>query len=475
MYPQLPAGSSATPPRTPVTYSRHSASARTPHNLGAAIHNINNEARGEAAFDRISRDTRGTPSSSAKSRAVARAVTKAVNRPSMNGAQSRPGALKTPSVQSRKGKEKSDVAQGPETDNFIDHEENDIAEAIARSLGKIVADSNATSLLSPIPREQYDSDLAKAKIMSLFSNEEPVNHTAGGHSYKHIGSGSASGSTAPHTALRSLLDIMDDSAKAVEEVDPGKLATVGQELASVIRGWHNTVTRVVFSIEAAEHKRIQDVQAQLDYDRVVEDKHKKEMDALKRQVGAQMLRMQQDHHRALKQQEQAYKNLLAKQPGAEPTQPRTVNSPSPHLQDKVNCLANEIAMVKSENKTKVAKMQASHANQVHVLHQKIDRLADANALLRIQEKSKKEKTQEIERMKEANEDLLKQIKDLTGENGRLKLRVPPVPAFQFTAGGRGFPQPTAGGRGLSLSTRSDPGCSSREGSDGWSRKRARYS
>ncbi|CAI9627426.1 hypothetical protein GT037_004433 [Alternaria burnsii] len=442
MYPQLPAGPSGVPPRPPVTYSRHSNSARTPHQLGATIQDVDNEARGEAAFDRISRGTRGTHSDGAKFRAAARATIKAVKRPHANGSQSRQGMLKKPSVRPGKGKEKSDAPDSSGTHSSINNEEDDIVEA---------------------------------KVMSLFSNEKTINHAAQGHSYKYIGNGSTSSSTAPHTALYSLLDIMPDSAKAVEEVDPEKLATAGPELAHIIRGWHSILTRVIFATEAAEHKRIQDVQNQLDYDRVVEDKHKKEMDTFRRQVRAKMLQMQQDHQQELKEQKRAYENLLVKQvaklstpteqdrkPTTEPAQPRTVKSPSPHLQDKVDCLTNEIATLKSENETKVSKMQASHADQVLILHQKIERLADANAFLRVQE-NPKHKMQEMERMKQTNEELLQQIKDIAGENARLRQRVPPVPAFRFTAGGRGFPE----------SVQSDPGPSSQEGSENWSRKRAR--
>jgi hypothetical protein len=383
--------------------------------------------------------------------------------------------LKKPSVRPGKGKEKSDAPDSSETHSSIKDEEDDIAEAVARSLGEHVGDPDVTTLLSPLLGERDDSDIAEAKIMSLFSNEKPVNHAAQGHSYKYIGNSSTSSSTAPHTALYSLLDIMEDSAKAVEEVDPEKLATAGPELAHNIRGWHSVLTRVIFATEAAEHKRIQDVQNQLDYDWVVEDKHKKQMDTFRRQVGAKILQMQQDHHQELKEQKQAYENLLVQQvaklstptaqdrkPSTEPAQPRTVKSPSPHLQHKVDRLTNEIATLKSENETKVSKMQASHADQVLVLHQKIERLADANAFLRVQE-NPKDKMQEMERMKQTNEELLQQIKDITGENARLRQRVPPVPAFQFTAGGRGFPE----------SVQSDPGPSSQEGSENWSRKRAR--
>ncbi|RYN65422.1 hypothetical protein AA0117_g2046 [Alternaria alternata] len=458
MYPQLPAGPSGVPPRPPVTYSHYSNSARTPHQLGATIHDVDNEARGEAAFDRISRGTRGTHSDGAKFRAAARATIKAVNRPHANGSQSRQGMLKKPSVRPGKGKEKSDAPDSSETHSSIKDEEDDIAEAVARSLGEHVGDPNVTTLLSPLLGERDDSDIAEAKIMSLFSNEKPVNHAAQGHSYKYIGNSYTSSSTAPHTALYSLLDTMKDSAKAVEEVDPEKLATAGPELAHNIRGWHSILTR-----------------NQLDYDRVVEDKHKKQMDTFRRQVGAKMLQMQQDHHQELKEQKQAYENLLVKQvaklstptaqdrkPSTEPAQPRTVKSPSPHLQDKVDRLTNEIATLRSENETKVSKMQASHADRVLVLHQKIERLADANAFLRVQE-NPKDKMQEMERMKQTNEELLQQIKDITGENARLRQRVPPVPAFQFTAGGRGFPE----------SVQSGPGLSSQEGSENWSRKRAR--
>lgn len=147
-----------------------------------------------------------------------------------------------------------------------------------------------------------------------------------------------------------------------------------------------------------------------------------------------MLQMQQDHHQELKEQKQAYENLLVKQvaklstptaqdrkPSTEPAQPRTVKSPSPHLQDKVDRLTNEIATLRSENETKVSKMQASHADRVLVLHQKIERLADANAFLRVQE-NPKDKMQEMERMKQTNEELLQQIKDITGENARLRQR-----------------------------------------------------
>ncbi|KAG9187664.1 hypothetical protein G6011_05535 [Alternaria panax] len=194
-------------------------------------------------------------------------------------------------------------------------------------------------------------------------SQPPPGLSANSHSYKSIGSASPSSSTAQHTALYSLLNAMENTAKIVEKANPEKLATAGPNLAGITRVWHNMMTRVIYATEAAECKRIQHVQTQLDYDRVVEDKRKRDMDTLNRQAGAQMLQMQQDHHQELKGQKQAYENLLAKQvakpsapvaqdrqPGAKSAQSRTVKPPSPQLEDKIDCLANEITALNSKKK-----------------------------------------------------------------------------------------------------------------------------
>ncbi|CAG5178206.1 uncharacterized protein ALTATR162_LOCUS8584 [Alternaria atra] len=480
MYPQLPAGPSGVP-RPPVIYSHYSASTRTPHGLGAANNDVDNEAKGEAAFERISRGARGTHSGSARFRTAARAATKAANRPRTAEAQSKPGALTKPSVKIGNGKDKATAPHRSETHSSINGEEDDIAEAIARSLDDKIGDTDVMGLLPPISGEQDDSDIAEAKILSLLSHNGPAKHRAKGHSYKSIGSGSASSSTAPHAALHSLLDVMKNNAKAAEEANPEQLAKAGPELAGIMRQWHNTIARVIYTTEAAEHQRMEDAKAQLDYDRVVENKHKREMDTFSGQIGAQMLQMQHDHLQELKEQKQAYENLLAQQVAkpsvitaqvrhsdAKPTQPRTVKSPSPHSQDEFDRLTNEITALNSKNETKVSNMQASHADQVLILHQKAERLANANTSLRMQEKSEKEKMQKMETMKQMYEaqlqEMKEEMKNSAKQIAKLKQQVPPIPPFIFTAGG---------GRGLSQSPRSDLGPSSQESSDSWSRKRAR--
>jgi hypothetical protein len=140
--------------------------------------------------------------------------------------------LFSPSARSGKGKEKTDASYRPETRSFIKEEDDDIAEAIARSLNDTVGGSGVVGPLPSISGEQDDSDITEAKIMSLLSNDEPAKHTAEGHSYQSIGSNSASTSIIPHTALLSLRDAMSISVKAAVAMSPEKLATSGPEASS---------------------------------------------------------------------------------------------------------------------------------------------------------------------------------------------------------------------------------------------------
>jgi 5-methylcytosine-specific restriction endonuclease McrBC GTP-binding regulatory subunit McrB len=227
-----------------------------------------------------------------------------------------------------------------------------------------------------------------------------------------------------------------------------------------MRTWHNTVSRIIWAAEAAEHKRIEDIQAQLDYDQVVENKHKRKM-----------LQMEQDYKKELDKQKQAYESLLAQQvakPSTAPAvQPRTIKSPSPHLQGEIDRLTNEITALKSQNKAKVSNMEAVHADRVVVLSEKVDRLAAANAFLRKPGNSEKEAMKQI--YEAQLQELTRDRDNLAKTNEGLKKKLPPVQPFIFSAGGG-----SVSGR----STRSAPSPSprspaSQESSEGWSRKRAR--
>jgi hypothetical protein len=259
--------------------------------VGGTSNEVDNEAKGEDAYDRISRSARDSY------RATVRRATKAAYRSHNTEAQSKPGALTKPSVKPRKSAEKSDAPRRSGTRSTNNEEEHDIAEAIARSLGDTVGDPD-------------DLDMAKAKVMSLFSGTTSATPAAGRRSYRSTGSSSTSSATAPHTPLQSLLDDMGQAAKSVEESDPDELARHAPELASVIRKWQNTVADVLQDTEAAEYKRIQDVQGHLDHDQDIEDKHRRKMNVFSKQCGDQMLRVQQDHQKELEKQKQAYEAYI---------------------------------------------------------------------------------------------------------------------------------------------------------------------
>jgi hypothetical protein len=321
---QRPSGRSGLP-RPPVTYSRRSATSRS---AGAAGNGVDNEAKGEEAFDRISRGARG---GGGNYQEALRRAAKLDYRSRHAGAQSKSAALTASSVQAEKSVEKPDRPRLSDTHSVNDEEDDDIAEAIARSLGKTVGDPDVTSPFPTTPKEHDDSNIAEAKVLSLLSAFEPATPTAEGHSYKSVGSGSASSATPPHAPLHALLHNIRRVARKLEEIDPEFLARSGPELASAMMAWQNKVVRVLYATGTAEYKRIQDIKGHLKHDQEVEEKHQEKMNAFSTQCGAQMLQMQQDHQGELQKQKDMYEAYISEHIAKPPTLPARPPVPPPFV------------------------------------------------------------------------------------------------------------------------------------------------
>ncbi|KAI4653876.1 hypothetical protein J4E93_001644 [Alternaria ventricosa] len=300
---QPPAPSGA--PRPPITYSRRSATSR---NAVAISNVVKNEAKREETLDGISLGTHG---GNDFYKNAARRATNAAR-------QSRSGAHTISSLKTGKSAEKSEVLRHAGNHNACDEEEEDIAEAIARYLGKTIEKPN---VIHPSPLVHDDSEIAEAKILSLLAASEPAKSTARANSYGSTGSGPTSGPTPPHTPLHALLNHIRSAAKNVQDLDSDELARCTPELTFVMKTWQNTVAKVLFATEAAELKRIQDIQGHLDYDQALEEKCRMKLDAFGKQCGAQVLQMKQDHQEELMKQKEMYEDYIS-QDMAKPPAPQ---------------------------------------------------------------------------------------------------------------------------------------------------------
>ena len=306
---QLTPGPSGAP-RPPITYSRRSATSR---NADATSNKVKDEAKREETLKGIVLSAHGGNDFDEN---AARRATR-IDCCSQNVArQSKTGSHTMSSLKAGKRAEQSEFPRAAGNDNASDEDEEDIAEAIARSLGKTIEYPN---VVRPFPSVHDDSNIAETKILSLLAASEPARSTARASSYGSTGSGSTSGSTPPHTPLHALLNHIRLAAKNVQELDTNELARCAPELTFIMKNWQNTVAKVLSATEAAELKRIQDIQGHLDYDQAVEEKCRKKLNALGKRCGAQVLQMKQGHQKELMKQKEMYEAYISQHMAKPPT------------------------------------------------------------------------------------------------------------------------------------------------------------
>jgi hypothetical protein len=416
----LPSHTGASGPREPVTYSRRV----TPANKGysRSVTSSNGEANGEDADDRIAQEARRGI------RTGAQRAAKMLNVRSTQGKlPARVGSLKMPSVSLAKTAQNVDAVRHEGTRSTKSKLKTDTEETIVRSL----ADSVPPFLPLPAPKteDEYDSDVAKAKILSMFAIDEPPKPSSNTLSYRTLGSGSTSNATAPHARLYGLHNVMEKSVEALEEVDDDERPVDVNMMAVAVRKWGGTILKTINAIEAAEGRRIKDLKRQLDFDREIEEKHQKKLETSNKMWDLKMRQKEQEWKKKLEEQKQAYEAQLAghKVTKASPPsqeqplndQPRTACPPSPHAQEEVTRLTKEIAILKAEHEAALQNIESISNAAATFLKQKAERLADQNAELRKAHKtSDDERIYETARTKRRYET---QIQQLQEDTARLRI------------------------------------------------------
>ncbi|KNG44217.1 hypothetical protein TW65_08891 [Stemphylium lycopersici] len=334
------------PRKPPVTYNKRPRLADRMRAASTLSDDGDNEARGAQAFDRIHQQSRITRNYGR----LARRATNVINGPRSKGL----------------------------TLNAL--EQDDIAEAMTRSLGEAIS-----SPLASETGEQHDSDLSKAKLMPMLNKNPSPKPPGKSRSYKNLGSGSTSTAASPHDALHSVLYDMDMSAKVLEKCQKEGVKATGQELANRIREWQGTIAKVVYASQAAELRRIKDLQAQLDFDRDIEATHAKKINGLDRFWADIMKKKEQGWQRKMEELKGMYKVRLTADntAAASVTMEREqVGGETAYAERVVDHSGGEIEALKSEDATIIGKMKATHAGELNFLKRKFERLAEENAHFR---------------------------------------------------------------------------------------------
>ncbi|KAF1833784.1 hypothetical protein BDW02DRAFT_359801 [Decorospora gaudefroyi] len=417
-----------------VTYSRRPGLARDGRNNSTG--SKDDEAKGGEAYDRIRRSTRG----GSDDRRGNRNTTSAQRASSLIKPQRNVGALSRPSISFASASQKSHALRRAGDCSTNTQEKNDLEEAMARSLAYNTASSFVTALPAAKTDEEFDADLAEAKLLSMITGADPPKPLQNTRSYKNAGSGSTSTATVPHAPLHSVLEEMSLTVKVLDKNIREDNAVTASELVDCVEEWGTEVRKVVYSLEAAEERRVKDLIAELDFDRKVEDTHKNRVNDLNRKWAARMREKEQMWKWKMQQQKQAYAAQLSRQKGIEPspstqeqppsqdlTQPRTAPSPPPHAEAVIARLTHEIATLNAEHQTTLVNVHASHAAELTVMKAKAQRLANANADLRQAQKTQDDKhKQEAESMKQRYEAQVQQLKEqaelLANANADLRRR-----------------------------------------------------
>lgn len=299
------------PRKPPVTYSKRPGLADRMRAASTLSDDGDAEARGAQAFDRVSSRNRNAQDYGPLARRATNVINGSRNKNPSKPLR-RPGSLVKPSVRP------ADVMRRTEPSRSIagltsnTQEEDDIAEAMARSL-----DGALSSPLAPETEEKHDLDLFKAKLKSILKSNSPPKLPSKSRSYKNIGSSSTSTSASPHDALDGVSQDMDVTAKVLDERHNGSARLTGKELANYMKDWQGTIGKVLYASQAAEHQRIEDVQAQLDFDRDVEAAHAEEINGLNRAWAATMKKKERVWQRKMEELKGMYEAKLVSEKAKE--------------------------------------------------------------------------------------------------------------------------------------------------------------
>jgi hypothetical protein len=210
---------------------------------------------------------------------------------------------------------------------FVEPEEDDIAEAISRSQRDLVGYSS-----TPQTEESHNSDVVEVEPTAI--NSQLSKSKGKTRSYTSLGSNSASAAAPPHEVLHDVLDDMDVAARTLHKFARGGVKPSAQKLVRNMRTWQGTINKVIYASEVAEHERCKDMQAQLDFDRDIEQAHRDEINKLNQTWMEKMHKKEQEWQQRI---DELQKGAKAQQQSDEP-QPCATDPPCSRFQDKVSCL-----------------------------------------------------------------------------------------------------------------------------------------
>jgi hypothetical protein len=403
-------------PHKPVTSGRRVGSVSNNGRSGSVASNAN-EAQGEEAYDRIRQLARG-------SNGTRHVIDNTNNSHRNSRTQSKPllGARPWPPKPSARHPDighKTDT----ETCKVLTKEDEDIAKAIKLSL----ADATIAPPTAPSTRKtetSYDADITKAKFLSLSNDDDDDSSTI---------SSSESSYNVPD-ALHDLYDTMGAFAKVLEEKARKLEKVTAGTLADCVREWEGTTFRAIHTLKAAENRRIKDIRMQLDFDKGVEEKHQKQLDATNKLWEAKMGDKEREWGERMVDQKRLYEARFAEATrpspssqeqslGEEQMQCRCVKL-SPPTQVAATSPTREIATPNVGHIVDSFNTEARYEASVNFLKQKIDHLRDENAALQLAQKTKDENTtlstKKMKQMYEAQIRLLKnRVEGLAAANAEV--------------------------------------------------------
>ncbi|KAI2477646.1 hypothetical protein Ptr902_10808 [Pyrenophora tritici-repentis] len=330
-----------------------------------------NETKGEQAYERISQQARRRDY-----RAKAQRRVDTISSRGKTAARDKAAMHDSPSCNSLKG---TGVLHRNRLDSDTNGEEEDIAEAVARSL----VDNEGAA--------PEAADIAKAIVMSLSTHDKPS---------------SPSRAASPYDALKVLKEVMEACMKCLDESTQGQDMVSASQIAGCIKSWRGTISNVIYAAKTAEDRRIGDLKVQLCFDQKVREKHQQETEKLNQMWEAKVLEMQCEQQ---KKKAETYEAQIAEQrsaslsevtleeqhPIVKQRRPQAIKSASPYVHDEVSRLSRDIAVLRSEHAAELE----SRRHESSLLKQKAERLADANAALRQTQKTKKnEQKQKMEKL-----------------------------------------------------------------------------
>ncbi|EUC48047.1 hypothetical protein COCMIDRAFT_34443 [Bipolaris oryzae ATCC 44560] len=201
------------------------------------------------------------------------------------------------------------------------------------------------------------------------------NSASKARSYNDLGSSSESTSAAPYDPLQDLSDNMDAVVKSVDEHALGGASVSVLKLVKYVKEWRGTVNKVVRAIQTAEDQRIKDLNAQLDFDREIEQVHQNTINNLLDEAWlAEVRKSEWEWQKKMDVQQQVINSQ--QQPNKALVQPCATDTQYPCSQDKTSSRIEEMNTPESTRAATTTQLETPHEDKVSLLIQKAKHLSN---------------------------------------------------------------------------------------------------